>query len=338
MNIYILNATHNGKLMTELLCEKTEIRGIIGLDHVHGKQNTPEYFNYDSFCMERQLEYIAVDTYILNADEDKKKLSDLEIDLLIVGSWQRLLPQWLIDKCRYGIIGAHGSPEGITGGRGRSPQNWALLLGEKQFTLSIFWIDKGIDSGAVIDTRQFEIDETDDILVSYIKVNLLKAEMIIHNLENGNIVHHRGRVQSAEGFYLPKRTKADGMIDWNRSCKDIYYMVRALTRPYPGAYTIYGNKEYIIWQVRPVNISIGFENRKNGEIVSIVDGQPIVKCKEGYLLIQDAEEQESFFTGMKFTSADYVKQIQNIVNRHRAKYNTPIADMVLKETEAYGEG
>lgn len=336
MNIYILNATHNGKLMTELLCEKMEIKGIIGLSNVYGRKNTPEYFDYDGFCEERQLEYVAVDTYTLNTSDDKERLSAMEIDLVIIGSWQRLLPKWLIEQCTYGIIGAHGSPDGITGGRGRSPQNWALLLGKKQFELSIFWVDIGIDSGAVIDTRRFAIDETDDILVSYIKVNLLKTEMIIQNIRNGNIVNHRGTIQNAEGFYLPKRTKADGMIDWNRSCKDIYYMVRALTKPYPGAYTIYNNEEYIIWQARPVNLSIGFEDRKNGEIVSIIDGQSIVKCQEGYLLIQDVEGVADLFKGMIFISCNFRKQMQDIVDRHRNKYNVPIADMILKETEAGG--
>lgn len=333
MNIYILNATHNGKLMTQLLCEKAAIKGIIGLNSVFGRKNTPEYFDFEGFCQERQLEYTAVDTYALNTDGDRERLSALKIDLLIVGSWQRLLPQWLIEHCTYGIIGAHGSPDGITGGRGRSPQNWALLLGKEQFELSIFWIDKGIDSGAVIDSRRFAIDETDDILVSYIKVNLLKAEMILQNLKNGNIENHRGITQNTEGFYLPKRTKADGMIDWNRSCQDIYHMVRALTKPYPGAYTIYGDKEYIIWQARPVNLSIGFEDRKNGEIVSIIDGQPVVKCQQGYLLVQEAEDMAELYEGMIFLSCSFRNQMQDIVARHRDKYDTPIADMILSELE-----
>ena len=54
-----------------------------------------------------------------------------------------------------GVLGGHGSPDGISGGRGRLPQNWALILGAKRFDLALFKITPGIDDGPIIAKRSF---------------------------------------------------------------------------------------------------------------------------------------------------------------------------------------
>lgn len=61
--------------------------------------------------------------------------------------------------------------------------------------------------------------------------------MILKNLENDRIPNKEGTVQSGQGYYFPHRIREDGRIDWSRSAADIYNMVRALTKPYPGAFT-----------------------------------------------------------------------------------------------------
>ncbi len=113
-----------------------------------------EYYDYEQFCISQKIEYVTVDTYTLKSESDKKKLLGLDIDIIITSAWQRLIPEWLIDHCNIGAIGVHGSAVGISGGRGRSPQNWALIFGENKFFLSIFWIDTNIDNGEIIDTKR----------------------------------------------------------------------------------------------------------------------------------------------------------------------------------------
>ncbi len=329
MNIYILNATSTGKILMEILCSKLQIRGVVTLKETAGRQFTNEYYDYYDFCKEHHLEYIAVNSYNFKYDGDKEKIGQLDIDLLLVAGWQRLLPEWLIHQCKIGVIGSHGSSEGITKGRGRSPQNWAILLGKKQFYISIFWIDAGIDSGMVIDTDKYEIDITDDILISYIKVNILVAQMIVKNLNNGKIQDHQGNMQSEEGRYLPKRIREDGKIDWNRSCMEIYNFIRALNKPYPGAYTSMNGRDYVIWEAKPINIKEGYESAKAGEVVGNVEGYLIIKCGKGLLLVKDGFQ--SLRIGSVFDSADYKKQIEKIIERHRESYDVPIAEVILEE-------
>lgn len=335
MYIYILNATLNGKLISEILCDRLTVSGIITLSE-NGENQTSEYFDYTSFCEERNLKCIKMNSYNFSDSEDRDRIEKLEIDLIIIASWQRLLPSWLIQKCSIGIIGAHGSHEGISRGRGRSPQNWALMMGRGRFSLSIFWIEEGTDDGAVIDTKEFEYSSTDSILTSYIKVNMYKADMILRNIENGRIERKEGIKQEKDGLYLPQRKKEDGKIDWNRDAADIYNMIRALTKPYPGAFTCRGTIEYIIWAGRPVmcsDVSYLYESACNGTVISILEGSALVKCGTNLLLIEACSNFEKIEEGMVFESADYKEQLQTIVDRHREKYNTPLSRLVLDEIE-----
>ena len=331
MNIFLLNATLNGKLLSEMLCKRTDIKGMITLTPEAGKK-TNEYYDYTEFCREREIDCIKLNSYTFKSEPDKERLMSLDIDLIIVASWQRLVPEWLINHCTIGIIGAHGSHEGIERGRGRSPQNWAILTGKKKFSLSIFWIEPGTDNGDIIDTVEFDYLPTDTILVSYVKINICKAEMILKNIENGRIERKDGTPQSKEGLFLPQRIKEDGQIDWNRDAVDIDNMVKALTKPYPGAYTVLNDKEYKIWVSRPVVMNTDlYDDCENGTIISILNESILVKCGKNLLLVDDCTEKEDLKQGMIFESANYHEQIRNIIKRHEEKYGTPLSALVTDE-------
>ncbi len=332
MNIFILNATLNGKMLSEILCDRMDIKGLITLDE-NESHKTNEYYDYSKFCLSRGIDCIKVNSYNLSSGEDRKVLNDLDIDLIIIASWQRLIPEWLIKKCRIGIIGAHGSHEGIERGRGRSPQNWALLTGQKRFSLSIFWVEPGADDGRIIDTEEFDYLPTDTILVSYVQVNLLKAEMILKNLKNGRISRKDGTPQTGESFYLPQRKKEDGQIDWNRDAVEISNMVRALTKPYPGAFTVYEGREYYIWVARPVvnHMVHIFDEYENGTVVSILGESILIKCGKNLLLVDSITNFEHIHEKMTFQSADYKQQIRTIIERHNEKYGTPLSKLIRDE-------
>ena len=337
MNVYILNATLNGKMLSEILCDKMQIKGIITLDESQSKKSN-EYYNYSGFCAERNLECIKVKSYNLSETSDRELLECLDIDLIIVASWQRLIPDWLILKSNIGIIGAHGSHEGIERGRGRSPQNWAIMTGQNKFSLSIFWIEPGVDNGRIIDTMEFYYLPTDTILVSYVQVNILKAEMILRNLNNGRIQQKAGKPQNEEGVYLPQRIREDGKIDWNRDAVDISNMVRALTKPYPGAYTSFHGREYIVWSARPVvnDSTTLYDECKNGTVICILGESILVKCGKNFLLIDSMTNIQEINENMVFDSSNYREQIQTIVNRHKEKYGTPLSKLVLDELNHNG--
>ena len=136
MNIYIMSTVINGYTATDMIISNLDVCGVITLNPDSGRRIN-EYYDFKQYCQAKEIKYIGVDTYSLKSENDRKILLNLEIDVLLVLGWQRLIPEWLIGMCKIGAIGGHGSPWGITEGRGRSPQNWALLMGMKKFYISI---------------------------------------------------------------------------------------------------------------------------------------------------------------------------------------------------------
>ena len=175
MNIWGLSAVASGFDTLELIGGDVDLRGVIGLTANSHSSHLSGYVDGRSWCQEREIDFVPVESYSLTSATDEAVLMDLPIDLLLVTGWQRLVPNWLLKRCRIGAVGVHGSPMGIRRGRGRSPQNWALLLGATRFSIAIFWLDEGIDSGSVIRETDFPLGPEDDIRTSYMKASLASA-------------------------------------------------------------------------------------------------------------------------------------------------------------------
>ncbi len=84
----------------------------------------------------------------------------------------------------------------------------------------------------------------------------------------------------------PKRTPADGIIDWETRAPYLYDWVRAQTRPYPGAFTFLGDEKVIVWGARPVDLEA---STPAGTIVEVCVRGPVVACGEGGLLLEEVE-------------------------------------------------
>lgn len=333
MNIFVLNATRDGIDIAEILNREREIAGIIGLSERSSIENIAGYTYGKPFCERLDIPFYEVNDYKLNSKADRDVLLKLKIDVLIVTGWQRLIPSWLIQHVGLCSVGIHGSPWGITKGRGRSPQNWSLILDEEHFFLSIFKISPGIDSGEVISERLFRFNILDDIKTSHYKVLLLAADMLRAFLELAEKNCIISVPQKGKAEYLPQRIPEDGAIDWNRTRTEVYNFVRALTRPYPGAFSFLGKTCVKIWRTRPMEIEIN-DCPVPGEIAMVfASGDFLVGVIDGWLLVEEYEIQPDGVTiepGNKFSSVRFGDQIKVIVERHKEKYpNLPVSKNLL---------
>ena len=334
MNIYVLNTLGIGEDTIDLISQEHSLKGIIGLSERKKNDKISDYEYQGNFAKQIHIDFIEVESYALANETDKNKLLDLDIDVLIVSGWQRLIPDWLIQHCSICVIGAHGSPLGITKGRGRSPQNWALLLGLSSFEISIFQIDAGIDSGRILATKKFNYSPFDNIKSSYYKVCLLTSQMIIDLLKIPNFMDQDFEEQShKEAEYFPQRTAEDGYIDWNRSANEIRNFVRALAKPYPGAITFLEGHKIKVWDVIPFDISISAEKYTSGEIVKIFNKQDLlIRTKDSFILITNYEletERIHLKRGHVFDSVNFNDQMKMIIERHEKRYqNMPISAVI----------
>lgn len=334
LSFYALVAVECGVDTLERLRQSVSIDGVIGLapSAVSDVNAVSGYVDIRDYARQHDLPCYLANSYQLNHESDKQMLAKLDIDVLAVLGWQRLVPNWLIEHCRVGVLGGHGSADGITRGRGRSPQNWALLLNRPTFEVSLFRIDPGVDSGPILATRSFTYDVCDDIAVSYHKVSWLMADMIAELMSDGNLERFVGHPQSeADARYMPQRRPEDGQIDWNRPAPDLCHFVRALTRPYPGAWcSIEGGSRLVVWRAVPFSVPIDVAHEQPGKVLARhADDSLVIRCggadSSTLLLVQDWEIDGEFARyqigqGTQLSTVDFTKQMAQIVDRHTQRY------------------
>jgi methionyl-tRNA formyltransferase len=156
--------------------------------------------------------------------------------------------------------------------------------------ITLFWIDKGVDSGDIWKQEEFSIDIDDDASIIYEKIKTLSASMLragISDLEN-NVIK-RTEQDSSKANYWRKRTPADGAIDWRMSSKRIYDLVRALAKPYAGAHCVNNGTEAKIWKCREIEPPSRIKNIEPGKVVFSGSGRFAVKTGDGIVEIIEHE-------------------------------------------------
>ena len=302
---------------------------LIGLDH--------KKFEYDkvsgltdlsNFAAKINSQFYAAESYDLSKSCDKDFLLSQNIRLIWVAGWQRLIPEWLLSHSKGGAIGGHGSPDGINKGRGRSPQNWALIMGCSNFKIALFELSAGIDDGPVIYEKEFNYTIFDDIKTSYKKVSLCMGSMVAEYLSS--IIHQPISLnKDGSSMYYPQRIASDGNIDWNAKVNDIYNFVRALTHPYPLARSVINKNEVKLEAATP------FDDYK-GEpgLISFVfeDSSFLVNARDGRLIVNKYCTESDWVpvANEKFEIVNTSDNIMEIIQRHKFKLpNYRITERIL---------
>lgn len=200
--------------------------------------------------------------------------------------WSHLLPTELIQIPPLGTIGYH--PAELPMNRGRHPVIWALALGLKQTASTFFMIDESADSGDIVSQELVAINDTDDAKTLYEKLESVAADQIkkiAAELRKNKLPRTPQKHGLANSWR--KRNERDGIIDWRMSTDAIYNLIRALSKPYPGASFIHNEKKILVWKSQKI------ENRKKniepGTILNSNDQSFVVKTYDGSLQITSFE-------------------------------------------------
>ncbi len=186
----------------------------------------------------------------INSAESVQRVRELRPDLMVVCGWTRLLSAELLGVPPRGVIGFHASL--LPKFRGRAPVNWAILRGEAQTGNTMMMLDAGTDTGDIVDQQTVPITPDDTCATVYAKVGEAGAQMLRRQLPAllaGTAPRHPQG--PADGPPLPKRTPGMGITDWNRPAPAVHAWIRALTCPYPGAFTFTGDQKVMLWAAAP---------------------------------------------------------------------------------------
>jgi methionyl-tRNA formyltransferase len=231
----------------------------------------------------RTLGVPLVETADVNAPATVETVRAAEPDSIFVVGWSQLVRDDLIALAPKGVFGMH--PTLLPRHRGRAPIPWAIISGLARTGVTLFEIvDATADSGPVVGQIGVAVapDETATTLMD--KLARAHVELIrecLPLLIAGTASRQEQDTRRASTW--PKRTPADGIIDWETRAEYLYDWVRAQTRPYPGAFTYVGEEKLVVWSARPVPWE---DEAPAGTVVA--DG-PVVACGEGALLLEEVE-------------------------------------------------
>lgn len=171
-------------------------------------------------------------------------------DVIFSFYFRQVLGRELLGIPRVGAFNLHGSL--LPRYRGRCPVNWVLVHGEKQTGVTLHRMEAKPDSGAIVAQRAVQIDFADTAHTLFEKMTAAAADLI------GEVypLMLRGEISEIPqderlASYFGGRKPEDGKIDWSKTAVEIYNLVRAVTHPYPGAFTTVAGRRLFVWQAIP---------------------------------------------------------------------------------------
>jgi len=247
------------------------------------------YRDFAPVCAELGVPCHVLERYDFGAPCDREALLGYEPDVLLVLGWNRLLPIEVLAIPRLGAIGSHSSPGPLPFGRGRSPVVWAVALGLRKVSAQLLRLDAGADTGDVLALREVPIGPEDTTQIMYYKLALAQADMIPQALEALAAVKPLPSSRAPE-LELPRRSEADATLDWTRGAQSLHDLVRAVSRPFHGAFFGYHGRRCILWR------SMAWDGPqplgRPGEVAAVFDAQAALVCTgQGALLMLDHDAE-----------------------------------------------
>ncbi len=306
-NIAVFGCKATTFFLLENLAIPYPIRHLITISPEAGEKHAvADYYDLKTFANSRGINRYTAKYYSLKSKTDIEQISQLKIDIAFVIGWQRLIPAEVLSGLTIGAFGMHGSSMNLPLGRGRSPMNWSLIEGRKAFYTNLFRYDPGVDSGDVVDTFKFQITPRDTAETMHFKNTLSMKFLIERNIEK--LVHNNFSATPQNDqippTYYPKRTPEDSLIDWSLDVNSLERFIRAVTRPFNGAFSFIEHQKVILLNAQIFDLSdFGYDHLPSGCVAAVFEsGKFLVKCFGGLLLINDYESNLTVKKGMQFHS------------------------------------
>ncbi len=215
-------------------------------------------------------------------------MAKLAPDFLFSCYYRHMLKRPLLELPKLGALNLHGSL--LPRYRGRVPVNWVLINGETETGVTLHYMEEKADRGDIVAQKRVPITEEDTALTLFARMTVAAEEVIREVyplLRTGQAPKvpqdHR------QASYFGGRRPEDGRIDWTKSAKEIYNLVRAVTHPYPGAFTTLGDRKLLIWWGRPLTEPVP-PSAVPGQIIARIFGEGLlVATSDGQFLIEQAQ-------------------------------------------------
>ncbi|MDD6402453.1 MAG: methionyl-tRNA formyltransferase [Lachnospiraceae bacterium] len=220
-------------------------------------------------------------------EETLNILKDIMPDVIVVAAYGQILPESILNLPKFGCINIHASLLPMY--RGAAPIEWSIIDGQKETGVTTMYMEKGLDTGDMIDkiTVPIEDDDTGETLTN--KLSKAGAELIIvtlNKLIDGTIT--REKQDDSKSCYAKMLSKELGLVDFTKSAEELERLIRGLI-PWPCAYTYIDGKSVKLYKAEV------FDNNdkpgKPGEIIEVTKKFFSIACGEKALRIRSLQPE-----------------------------------------------
>jgi methionyl-tRNA formyltransferase len=212
------------------------------------------------------------------------------LDLLLVVSWRYLIPTSVYQKPRGGTFVFHDSL--LPTYRGFAPTVWSIINGEDHTGVTLFEIAENVDDGPIVDQQRVPIGPDDTIAEVLERTTEVYLELLERNLPAllAGTAPRRPQ-ENARATYTCKRLPEDNRIDWSQPARKIHDLVRAVTFPYPGAYTSLNGQTLRVWSASLPQDGRRYVGGVPGRVVEVLPGDAgvVVMTGDGPLLLRQVQ-------------------------------------------------
>lgn len=245
----------------------------------------------------------------LKGEDFDALLREIDPDMIIVVAFGKILPENVINYPKYGCINVHGSL--LPKYRGAAPMQRAIIDGEKVTGITTMYMDVGLDTGDMIYKEEFVIEDEHDFEDVHDGLAALGASLLlktVNDIKEGKAP--REKQNDAEMTYAAKIEKADCLIDFGKSAREIHDLIRGLS-PIPLSFTHTSDGKLL--KVLKARVSAFKGEGVVGEVISL-DGGITVKCGDGAIELlrvlpegKGRMDASDFIRGRKIAIGDLLK-------------------------------
>jgi UDP-4-amino-4-deoxy-L-arabinose formyltransferase/UDP-glucuronic acid dehydrogenase (UDP-4-keto-hexauronic acid decarboxylating) len=213
-----------------------------------------------------------------------ERIRALAPDVLFSFYYRRLVGKEILAIPPAGCLNLHGSL--LPTYRGRAPVNWVLVQGERETGVTLHYMTPAADAGDIVGQRRVAIDDDDTALSLSEKLAAeagILLDDVLPRIRDGSA--RRVPQDATQATYFGRRRPADGAIDWEKPAAAVRNLVRAVTQPFPGAFSYVGDRKCMLWSVTCTPARAG--SQSPGRILST--DPLVVACGDGAVRVDFAQ-------------------------------------------------
>lgn len=247
-------------------------------------------FDTTDETLKNYAEKYSIDYFLcgnVNAADSINKIRSYNCDLLVSMSFNQIFRQEIIDLTPNKIINCHAGK--LPFYRGRNVLNWALINDEKEFGITVHFVDSGIDSGDIILQRTFPISDEENY-DSLLQIAYKECANILYDSLQLFVKDKVQRIPQKDihpvGMYCGRRGKGDEVMNWNDTSRNVFNFIRSIAYPGPQAQCFYNGELVKINKAKYIEEAPNYIG-KPGQILSRTKGGYLIKTKDSFIEIME---------------------------------------------------